>query len=197
MGEPQSSRILCLDLSGVGPRQGLWADPSSQAASARPWGRGRGRLVGAHSYLSFLRPAGEAVGSSGPPPMRSLSTSSTGSSSGAPGPSGLARQNSTSLTGKPGSLPANLDDMKVGGHPKVRDISRLSTHGHGRQSRAPDPSLQQRHLEPDPRPAWPWSLATSARSVQGLGAYPALVYLFSSSASTGQCGRQGVSPTYG
>ncbi|XP_032500643.1 myocardin-related transcription factor A isoform X7 [Phocoena sinus] len=35
------------------------------------------------------------------------------SGSGAPGPSGLVRQNSTSLTGKPGALPANLDDMKV------------------------------------------------------------------------------------
>lgn len=66
---------------------------------------------------SLLRPAGEALGSRGQPPMRSLSTSS--SSPGAPGPTGLARQNSTSLTGKPGALPANLDDMKVGGLPKV------------------------------------------------------------------------------
>lgn len=55
--------------------------------------------------------------------MRSLSTTSTSSSSGTPGPSGLARQNSTSLTGKLGTLPANLDDMKVDGHPKVRESS--------------------------------------------------------------------------
>ncbi|XP_045691111.1 myocardin-related transcription factor A isoform X2 [Phyllostomus hastatus] len=70
-----------------------------------------------YNYQTILpappKPASEAAGSSGPPPMRSLSTPSTGSGSGAPGPSGLARQNSTSLTGKPGSLPANLDDMKV------------------------------------------------------------------------------------
>ncbi|XP_053517988.1 myocardin-related transcription factor A isoform X4 [Artibeus jamaicensis] len=70
-----------------------------------------------YNYQTILpappKPASEAVGSSGPPPVRSLSTTSTGSSSGASGPSGLARQNSTSLTGKPGSLPANLDDMKV------------------------------------------------------------------------------------
>ncbi|XP_045042933.2 myocardin-related transcription factor A isoform X2 [Desmodus rotundus] len=70
-----------------------------------------------YNYQTILpappKPASEALASSGPPVMRSLSTTSTGSSSGAPGPSGLARQNSTSLTGKPGSLPANLDDMKV------------------------------------------------------------------------------------
>ncbi|XP_006865320.1 PREDICTED: MKL/myocardin-like protein 1 [Chrysochloris asiatica] len=57
--------------------------------------------------------AGETLGNSGPPPMRSLSTSSTSSSSGAPGSSGLSRQNSISLTGKPGALPTNLDEMKV------------------------------------------------------------------------------------
>lgn len=63
-------------------------------------------------FLPFLlRPAAEALGSRGQPPMRSLSSSSPS----APGPTGLARQNSTSLTGKPGALPANLDDMKVGG----------------------------------------------------------------------------------
>lgn len=158
VGEPQSSRIFCLNLAGIVPRQGLWADPSSQATSAQPWGRGR--RPGGCSLLSFsLRPASEALASGGPPVMRSLSTTSTGSSSGAPGPSGLARQNSTSLTGKPGSLPANLDDMKVGGHLKVRESSQLSTHGHGRPSRAPDSGLWQRHLEPVPRPAWPWSRA--------------------------------------
>ncbi|XP_019590013.2 myocardin-related transcription factor A isoform X5 [Rhinolophus sinicus] len=69
-----------------------------------------------YNYQTILpappKPAGEALGSSGPPPMRSLSTSSS-SSPGSSGPSGLARQNSTSLPGKPGALPANLDDMKV------------------------------------------------------------------------------------
>uniref|UniRef100_A0A2K5P1U5 Myocardin related transcription factor A n=1 Tax=Cercocebus atys TaxID=9531 RepID=A0A2K5P1U5_CERAT len=70
-----------------------------------------------HNYQAILpappKSAGEALGSSGTPPVRSLSTTSSSSSSGAPGPCGLTRQNSTSLTGKPGALPANLDDMKV------------------------------------------------------------------------------------
>ncbi|XP_036153835.1 myocardin-related transcription factor A isoform X4 [Myotis myotis] len=70
-----------------------------------------------YNYQTILpappKPAGEALGSGGVPPMRSLSTTNTSSSSGTPGPSGLARQNSTSLTGKLGALPANLDDMKV------------------------------------------------------------------------------------
>lgn len=67
------------------------------------------------SAFRLHRPAGEALGSSGPPAARSLSTANSISSPGVPGPSGLARQNSSSLTGKPGVLPANLDDMKVGG----------------------------------------------------------------------------------
>ncbi|XP_012900552.1 myocardin-related transcription factor A isoform X2 [Mustela putorius furo] len=70
-----------------------------------------------YNYQTILpappKPAGEAPGSAGAPPIRSLSAPSSGSSSGAPGPGGLARQNSTSLSGKPGALPANLDDMKV------------------------------------------------------------------------------------
>ncbi|XP_068826490.1 myocardin-related transcription factor A isoform X2 [Capricornis sumatraensis] len=70
-----------------------------------------------YNYQTILpappKPAGEAGGSAGGPPSRSLSTTSSSSGSGAPGPSGLVRQNSTSLTGKPGALPANLDDMKV------------------------------------------------------------------------------------
>ncbi|XP_054399483.1 myocardin-related transcription factor A isoform X5 [Pongo abelii] len=70
-----------------------------------------------HNYQAILpappKSAGEALGSSGTPPVRSLSTTNSSCSSGAPGPCGLARQNSTSLTGKPGALPANLDDMKV------------------------------------------------------------------------------------
>uniref|UniRef100_A0A8C6RKE8 Myocardin related transcription factor A n=1 Tax=Nannospalax galili TaxID=1026970 RepID=A0A8C6RKE8_NANGA len=71
-----------------------------------------------YNYQAILpappKPAGEALGSSGPPTTRSLSSSSSSSSSsGTPGTGGLARQNSTTLTGKPGTLPANLDDMKV------------------------------------------------------------------------------------
>ncbi|XP_022452269.1 myocardin-related transcription factor A isoform X6 [Delphinapterus leucas] len=70
-----------------------------------------------YNYQTILpappKPAGEALGSGGAPLTRSLSATSSSSGSGAPGPSGLVRQNSTSLTGKPGALPANLDDMKV------------------------------------------------------------------------------------
>ncbi|XP_021562694.1 MKL/myocardin-like protein 1 isoform X2 [Carlito syrichta] len=70
-----------------------------------------------YNYQTILpappKSAGEALGSSGAPPVRSLSTTSSSPSSGTPGSCGLARQNSTSLAGKPGALPANLDDMKV------------------------------------------------------------------------------------
>ncbi|XP_012590571.1 PREDICTED: MKL/myocardin-like protein 1 [Condylura cristata] len=70
-----------------------------------------------YNYQAILpappKPAGEALGSSGATPVRSLSTANISSSSGAPGPGGLTRQNSASLSGKPGALPANLDDMKV------------------------------------------------------------------------------------
>lgn len=85
--------------------------PSAQPAEAV----GDGVCDGA-CFCPF-RPAGEALGSSGAPQMRSLSAANSSLSSGASVPSGLARQNSTSLTGKPGALPANLDDMKVSGHP--------------------------------------------------------------------------------
>ncbi|KFO36649.1 MKL/myocardin-like protein 1 [Fukomys damarensis] len=70
-----------------------------------------------YNYQTILpappKPAGEALGSNGAPPVRSLSASNGCTSSSAPGPGGLARQNSTPLSGKPGTLPANLDDMKV------------------------------------------------------------------------------------
>uniref|UniRef100_A0A8C8T2Z2 Myocardin related transcription factor A n=1 Tax=Peromyscus maniculatus bairdii TaxID=230844 RepID=A0A8C8T2Z2_PERMB len=69
-----------------------------------------------YNYQAILpappKPAGETPGGGAPTPSRSLSTSSS-SSSGTPGLNGLARQNSTALAGKPGALPANLDDMKV------------------------------------------------------------------------------------
>ncbi|KAM9228977.1 myocardin-related transcription factor A [Dugong dugon] len=70
-----------------------------------------------YNYQTILpappKPAVETLGSNGAPPARSLSTTSSSSSSGAPGPSGLVRQNSISQLGKPGALPANLDEMKV------------------------------------------------------------------------------------
>uniref|UniRef100_A0A8C5L1E0 Myocardin related transcription factor A n=1 Tax=Jaculus jaculus TaxID=51337 RepID=A0A8C5L1E0_JACJA len=70
-----------------------------------------------YNYQAILpappKPASEALGSTATPPARSLSTTGSSSSSSTPGPGGLVRQNSTSLTGKPGTLPANLDDMKV------------------------------------------------------------------------------------
>ncbi|XP_012370920.2 MKL/myocardin-like protein 1 [Octodon degus] len=70
-----------------------------------------------YNYQTILpappKPAGEALGSSGTPPVRSLSTTNGCTSVSTSGPSGLARQNSAPLSGKPGALPANLDDMKV------------------------------------------------------------------------------------
>lgn len=126
-------------------------------------------MPGAGSFLRFslLRPAGEALGSAGGPPTRSLSTTNSSSGSGAPGPSGLVRQNSTSLTGKPGALPTNLDDMKVGGCAPMASRCRqpglsgrqvldfrqerwpAGDYGHGRQSRAlASGFLQWRNLEP-------------------------------------------------
>ena len=138
---------------------------------------------GVGSFLCSLplRPAGEALGSAGGAPTRSLSATGSSSGSGAPGPSGLVRQNSTSLAGKPGALPANLDDMKVGGCALValgaaslasrgavrclascREGGRLGTTAM-EGSRAPDSGLLQwRHLEPSWRLAWlcsSWSLS--------------------------------------
>ncbi|KAM5288980.1 myocardin-related transcription factor A isoform 2-T2 [Ctenodactylus gundi] len=70
-----------------------------------------------YNYQTILpappKSVGEALGGSGTPPARSLSATNGCSSSGAPGPTGLTRQNSTPLASKPGALPANLDDMKV------------------------------------------------------------------------------------
>ncbi|KAM4882883.1 myocardin-related transcription factor A isoform 2-T2 [Thomomys bottae] len=70
-----------------------------------------------YNYQAILpappKTMGEALGGSAAPPARALSTTTSNSSSGPPGPGALARQNSTPLTGKPGNLPANLDDMKV------------------------------------------------------------------------------------
>uniref|UniRef100_H0VFL6 Myocardin related transcription factor A n=1 Tax=Cavia porcellus TaxID=10141 RepID=H0VFL6_CAVPO len=66
-----------------------------------------------YNYQTILPLGAGALGSSGTPPVRSLSTSNGCSSASTPGPGGLARQNSAPLSGKPGALPANLDDMKV------------------------------------------------------------------------------------
>ncbi|XP_058529386.1 myocardin-related transcription factor A isoform X1 [Ochotona princeps] len=71
-----------------------------------------------YNYQTILpappKPAGEAPGNAGSPPLRGVSSASSGSSPGVPGPSGLPRpSSSTPLTNKPGALPANLDDMKV------------------------------------------------------------------------------------
>lgn len=169
---------------------GALAPCSSPSGPQRPRARpGRG------SFLSFLplRPAGEALGSGGAPLTRSLSATSSSSGSGAPGPSGLVRQNSTSLTGKPGALPANLDDMKVSGctlrpgglvpspaWPRVGAV-RCSVSGRGggwpRTTAAGGRAeLQQRHLEPALRPwssvalalsSWSSSLTMPASICQG------------------------------
>uniref|UniRef100_A0A670KCJ5 Myocardin related transcription factor A n=1 Tax=Podarcis muralis TaxID=64176 RepID=A0A670KCJ5_PODMU len=51
--------------------------------------------------------------SSSAPPMRSLSTAVSSTSSVSSSSNGLMRQNSNTPVGKPGTLPVNLDDMKV------------------------------------------------------------------------------------
>lgn len=62
-----------------------------------------------------FRPLGEQNGNSSPA-VRSLSTAASNASSLSSGSNGLLRQNSNSPAGKPGALPANLDDMKVTKH---------------------------------------------------------------------------------
>ncbi|XP_013927145.1 PREDICTED: MKL/myocardin-like protein 1 [Thamnophis sirtalis] len=69
-----------------------------------------------YNYQTILpappKPLGEQNGNSSPA-MRSLSTAANNASSLSSGSNGLLRQNSNSPVGKPGALPANLDDMKV------------------------------------------------------------------------------------
>ncbi|XP_056653366.1 myocardin-related transcription factor A isoform X3 [Monodelphis domestica] len=64
-----------------------------------------------YNYQTILpappKPAGEPPGGSSPASLRTLPAAA----SGPPGPSQLVRQ--SSVSGKPGPLPANLDDMKV------------------------------------------------------------------------------------
>ncbi|XP_034259286.1 myocardin-related transcription factor A [Pantherophis guttatus] len=69
-----------------------------------------------YNYQTILpappKPLGEQNGNSSPA-VRSLSTAASNASSLSSGSNGLLRQNSNSPVGKPGALPANLDDMKV------------------------------------------------------------------------------------
>ena len=108
------------------------------------------------SFLCFLplRPAGEALGSAGGAPTRSLSTTSSSSGSGTPGPSGLVRQNSTSLTGKPGALPANLDDMKVGGYALVALAAASLVRNWGGTRPQKSSPLRTETLRPRSRTVW-------------------------------------------
>uniref|UniRef100_A0A8C6X3Y7 Myocardin related transcription factor A n=1 Tax=Naja naja TaxID=35670 RepID=A0A8C6X3Y7_NAJNA len=69
-----------------------------------------------YNYQTILpappKPLGEQNGGS-TPAVRSLPTAASSAASVSSGSNGLLRQNSNSPVGKPGALPANLDDMKV------------------------------------------------------------------------------------
>ncbi|KAF7248764.1 Myocardin-related transcription factor A [Varanus komodoensis] len=70
-----------------------------------------------YNYQTILpappKPPGEQQSGSTGPPMRTLSTAASSSSSVTSSSNGLMRQNSNAPVCKPGSLPTNLDDMKV------------------------------------------------------------------------------------
>ncbi|XP_048358445.1 myocardin-related transcription factor A isoform X2 [Sphaerodactylus townsendi] len=70
-----------------------------------------------YNYQTILpappKPPGEQQSGSSAPPMRSLSTPVSSTSSVSSSANGLMRQNSSAPAGKPGTLPSNLDDMKV------------------------------------------------------------------------------------
>ncbi|KAL8221866.1 UNVERIFIED_CONTAM: hypothetical protein K2H54_074588 [Gekko kuhli] len=70
-----------------------------------------------YNYQTILpappKPPGEQQSGSGAPPMRSLSTAVSSTSSVSSSSNGLMRQNSSAPAGKPGTLPPNLDEMKV------------------------------------------------------------------------------------
>ncbi|NXG11115.1 MKL1 protein, partial [Sakesphorus luctuosus] len=70
-----------------------------------------------YNYQTILpappKPVGEQQSSASAPAVRSLSATVSNASSGSSGSSGLVRQNSNAAGGKPGPLPANLDEMKV------------------------------------------------------------------------------------
>ncbi|NXF02597.1 MKL1 protein, partial [Smithornis capensis] len=70
-----------------------------------------------YNYQTILpappKPPGEQQSGASAPAVRNLSATVSNTSSGSPGSSGLMRQNSNAAVGKPGPLPANLDEMKV------------------------------------------------------------------------------------
>lgn len=71
-----------------------------------------------HTFSS-CRPPGEQQNGTSAPAMRSLSATVCSTSSVSSSSSGLMRQNSNAIVGKPGSLPTNLDDMKVNIHAAI------------------------------------------------------------------------------
>ncbi|NXQ60476.1 MKL1 protein, partial [Anthoscopus minutus] len=70
-----------------------------------------------YNYQTILpappKPPGEQQSGASAPAVRNLSATVSNTSSVSPGSSGLMRQNSNAAVGKPGPLPANLDEMKV------------------------------------------------------------------------------------
>ncbi|NXF73832.1 MKL1 protein, partial [Sclerurus mexicanus] len=70
-----------------------------------------------YNYQTILpappKPPGEQQSGAGAPAVRNLSATVNSASSGSSGSGGLMRQNSNAAVGKPGPLPANLDEMKV------------------------------------------------------------------------------------
>ncbi|NWW71381.1 MKL1 protein, partial [Climacteris rufus] len=70
-----------------------------------------------YNYQAILpappKPPGEQQSGAGAPAVRNLSATVSSTSSVSSGSSGLMRQNSNAAVGKPGPLPANLDEMKV------------------------------------------------------------------------------------
>ncbi|XP_071587784.1 myocardin-related transcription factor A isoform X3 [Heliangelus exortis] len=70
-----------------------------------------------YNYQTILpappKPPGEQQSGAGAPAVRNLSATVSSPSSVSSGSGGLMRQNSNAAVGKPGPLPANLDEMKV------------------------------------------------------------------------------------
>ncbi|NXJ10385.1 MKL1 protein, partial [Odontophorus gujanensis] len=70
-----------------------------------------------YNYQTILpappKPPGEQQSGASAPAVRNLSAAVSSTSSVSPGSTGLMRQNSNAAAGKPGPLPANLDEMKV------------------------------------------------------------------------------------
>ncbi|NXJ31905.1 MKL1 protein, partial [Ciconia maguari] len=70
-----------------------------------------------YNYQTILpappKPPGEQQSGTSAPAVRNLSATVSSASSVSSGSSGLMRQNSNAAVGKPGPLPANLDEMKV------------------------------------------------------------------------------------